>query len=305
MSLPAHASISRTATGVWFPGAACVGASWGIAVAQPRRVGPEAVLETYLTEVNTVALLTAEEEHQLGIRVQEGDAEARELMIRANLRLVISIAKRYLNRGLSFLDLIEEGNLGLVKAVERFDPHANTRFSTYATWWIKQAIRRALINTVKMVRIPSYMVEVLSRWRAASMELTYRLGRQPLFSEIASELDIPPENAALIRQALESTAALTGQSADALGALQDSLEDESQMRPEEHLLRNQDLARVEELLEAIDKREAEILKMRFGIGSGEPKTLKEIGEKINLTRERVRQIESEALRKLRVRLDRE
>lgn len=274
-------------------------------MAQSRRGGPEAVLETYLTEVNAVALLTAAEEHELGILVQAGDSEARDRMIRANLRLVISIAKRYLNRGLSFLDLIEEGNLGLVKAVERFDPHANTRFSTYATWWIKQAIRRALINTVKMVRIPSYMVEILSRWRAASMELTYQLGRQPLFCEVASELDIPPENAVLIRQALESTSALTGQGPDALGALQDSLEDENQLRPEELLFRDHDLARVAELLEAIDQREANILRLRFGIGSEEPKTLKEIGERINLTRERVRQIEGEALRKLRVQLDRE
>jgi len=267
-----------------------------------KRGDPEEALETYLSEINSVPLLSAEEEHELAIRVRDGDPEAREQMIRANLRLVVSIAKRYLNRGLSFMDLIEEGNLGLLKAVERFDPHANTRFSTYSTWWIKQSIRRALVNTVKTVRIPSYMVELIAKWKTIAAELAYTMGRQPNVSEVAAELDVAPESVQIIKQALRSSTANSGSGADVLKAMNESLEDESTKRPDEQLYDSYDLDRIRELLEVIDEREANVLRMRFGLGDHEPKTLKEIGDEFNLTRERVRQIESEAIRKLKLRL---
>ena len=270
-----------------------------------KRGEPEEALETYLGEINEVPLLTPKGEHELAILVQQGDPRAREQMIRANLRLVVSIAKKYLNRGLAFMDLIEEGNLGLLKAVERFDPHANTRFSTYATWWIKQAIRRALVNSVKTVRIPSYMVELVARWKTISIELSYKLGRQPAISEVAAELEIPPENVSFIKKAIRSSTAGSGSGGDVLRALHDSLEDENTKPPDQHLFDSYDLARIEELLEVIDQREANILRMRYGIGDQEPMTLKEIGDQIRLTRERVRQIESEAIRKLKIRLNQE
>jgi len=261
----------------------------------------EVGLETYFKEINRIDLLTPEQEKELAVRVRAGDAEAREHMIKANLRLVVSIAKNYVDRGLSLLDLIEEGNLGLLKAVERFDPDEECRFSTYATWWIKQSIRRALVNTVKTVRIPSYMVELVSKWKTLALELSYKLGRQPTFAEVAAELDVPPESIGVIKRALHSTST-SGGGGDVLRALNESLEDESVKRPDEQLFDAIDLERIGELLEVIDQREAEVLRMRYGLGDRQPMTLKEIGERIHLTRERVRQIESEAIRKLKLRL---
>src|SRR5262247_1439397 len=161
-------------------------------------------LDTYLAGINEVPLLTPEEEIELATRIQRGDLAAREHMIRANLRLVVSIAKNYGNRGLSFMDLIEEGNIGLMKAVEKFDPKAGCRFSTYATWWIKQGIRRSLVNSVKTVRVPSYMSEIVSRWKATAMELGYRLGRQATTSEIAEQLDLPESNWNVVRETVLS-----------------------------------------------------------------------------------------------------
>ena len=270
-----------------------------------KRGEPKGVLQTYLNDINTVPLLNPQEEHELALRVKAGDPEARERMIRSNLRLVVSIAKKYLNRGLSFMDLIEEGNLGLLKAVERFDPHAKTRFSTYSTWWIKQSIRRALVNTVKTVRIPSYMVELIAKWKTVSIELSYELGRPPSFSEVAAELNISPESIEFIKKAFRSSGASTSSGVDSLWSLTDSLVDENAKRPDEHLFNSYDVARIEELLDVIDQREASVLRMRYGLGNQEPKTLKEIGDRIKLTRERVRQIESEAIRKLQIRLNQE
>ena len=265
-------------------------------------------LDTYLADINEVPLLTAEQEIELALRIQQGDMAAREHMIRANLRLVVSIAKNYVNRGLQFMDLIEEGNIGLMKAVEKFDPEAGCRFSTYATWWIKQGIRRALVNTVKTVRVPSYMSEIVSRWKAMSMELTYLLGRAPTSSEIAEELELPPANWNVVRDTVTSNSQPThSMNEDASSVLADSLEDTKTKTPEEEIFNAFEVQRLQELLEAIDEREAKILRMRFGIGEGNPQpmTLKAIGEQIGVTRERVRQMEQEAMRKLHLTMARE
>jgi RNA polymerase primary sigma factor len=247
-----------------------------------------------------VPLLTAEQELALGRRIQAGDLQAREHMIRANLRLVVSVAKIYTDRGLSLQDLIAEGNIGLMKAAEKFDPAAGCRFSTYGTWWIKQSIRRALTNTVKSVRVPSYMGELISRWRVVSQELTYLLGRAPSIEEVAEELGIPEHNWPLLRRTIQVSGLGPQVSLDALSGSQETVEDKNQATPDEHLQNADLLARLSELLEVIDEREATILRLRYGLGTegGEMMTLKEIGRVVGLTRERVRQIEQEALRKL-------
>jgi RNA polymerase primary sigma factor len=256
-------------------------------------------LDTYLAEINDVPLLTAEQEIELAKRIQRGDRAAREHMIRANLRLVVSIAKNYVNRGLAFMDLIEEGNIGLMKAVEKFDPDAGCRFSTYATWWIKQGIRRSLINSVKTVRVPSYMAEIVARWKTMAMELGYRLGRAPTTAEIAQELDLPEHNWNVVRDTVSSSSQPThSMGIDAGCVFSEALEDPRARSPQEEILSAHELERVSELLEVIDGREANILRLRFGLRDGKPMTLKAIGESMGLTRERVRQMEQEALRKL-------
>ena len=256
-------------------------------------------LDTYLADINEVPLLTAEQEIELSKRVQRGDLAAREHMIRANLRLVVSIAKNYVNRGLSFMDLIEEGNIGLMKAVEKFDPKAGCRFSTYATWWIKQGIRRSLVNSVKTVRVPSYMSEIVSRWKATAMELTYRLGRQATSAEIAEELELPENNWNVVRETvLASSQPVHSMSEDAGAVFTEALEDTRSQSPEDQILSAMELGRMKELLEMLDSRESRILKLRFGLGNGEPMTLKAIGKRFGLTRERVRQMEQQALDKL-------
>jgi RNA polymerase primary sigma factor len=266
----------------------------------------EPTLDTYLKEINQVALLTADQEKALSRQVRVGDMMARERMIRANLRLVVSIAKHYMNRGLSFMDLIEEGNVGLLKAVERFNPDEECRFSTYATWWIKQAIRRALVNTSKTVRIPSYMVEMITKWKNASMELTYQLGRPPTIHEVAAKLEIPPRNLHLIKRAMRANQnAGSSISLDSFLQGRDSLEDTRSQRPDEQVLDSSEVDRLQELLGTLPDREAKIITLRFGLGNAEPMTLKDIGKVVGLTRERVRQIENEALKRLFRQLKRE
>lgn len=256
-------------------------------------------LDTYLAEINEVPLLTAQDEISLAERIGQGDLEAREHMIRANLRLVVSIAKNYVNRGLTFMDLIEEGNIGLMKAVEKFDPEAGCRFSTYATWWIKQGIRRSLVNSVKTVRVPSYMSEIVSKWKSMAMELNFRLGRAPTSAEIAEELQLPLSNWNVVRETvLSNSQPVHSMNEDASSVFTEMLEDSVTKTPEEEIFTNMELTRMQELLAAIDEREAAILKMRYGLDSGKAMTLKAIGEELGITRERVRQMEREALRKL-------
>ncbi|MEZ5975032.1 MAG: sigma-70 family RNA polymerase sigma factor [Planctomycetota bacterium] len=257
-------------------------------------------METYLHEINEVPLLTAEQERELGHRVQAGDPDAREHLIRANLRLVVAIAKIYTDRGLSLQDLIAEGNIGLMKAAEKFDPDAGCRFSTYGTWWIKQAIRRALTNTVKSVRVPGYMHEMMSKWRTVAQELSYHLGRTPTVEEVALELEIPRETWPLLKRTIESHGAGSEVSLEVITANQDTVQDERTLTPEALLTKNDLLERLQTLLETLDDRESTVLRLRYGLGNpdGETMTLKEIGKLVGVTRERVRQIEQDALRKL-------
>ena len=266
-----------------------------------RRVSTavQSPLETYLREINETALLTADEEKELSYRISDGDQSARDRMVRANLRLVVNIARGYVGKGLPLQDLIEEGNLGLLRAVEGFDPEMNTRFSTYASYWIKQSIKRALINCAKTIRIPAYMVELLSKWRRATARLQDELGRMPTPEEVARVLELPAKKLKIVKKAIQLyNSTPPSDASESHWSLGDLVADERHKGPEEELLDNDNLKHVFALLETMDSREALILRMRYGLDDGEPRTLKEIGESMGLTRERVRQIENEALERL-------
>ncbi|AWM42352.1 RNA polymerase sigma factor SigA [Gemmata obscuriglobus] len=267
-----------------------------------RRYRPDVVqspLETYLREINETALLTADQEKSLARAIAQGDTEARDQMVRANLRLVVNIARGYTGKGLALQDLIEEGNLGLLRAVEGFDPTMNTRFSTYASYWIKQSIKRALVNTAKTIRIPAYMVELLAKWRRATNKLSDELGRPPTHEEVGKLLGLPKKKLAIIKKAIRVyNAAPQADQGDQGWSIEEMLMDNRAKTPDTEMVETDDLKQVLILLEKMDQREATVLRMRFGLNDEEPKTLKEIGECLGLTRERVRQIEGEALAKL-------
>jgi RNA polymerase primary sigma factor len=233
-------------------------------------------------------------------QIEDEGNMARDRMIRSNLRLVVNIAKTFGNRGMNLSDLIEEGNLGLLRAVEGFDPDMGPRFSTYASWWIKQAIKRALINTVQPVHIPAYMVEMIARWKQAHAELQDKLHRVPTITEIAEHMQVPESKIRIIKRALRAYTAPT-QSATIEGgiSLSEMLPDHKTVEPGEAMFNESEIAKIQDLVATLDDpREAIILRLRYGLGDDEPMTLKDIGAKIGLTRERVRQIESEALKKL-------
>jgi RNA polymerase primary sigma factor len=260
-------------------------------------------LETYLREINETALLTADEEKTLARRIETGCTESRDRMVRANLRLVVNIARGYTGKGLALQDLIEEGNLGLLRAVEGFDPNMNTRFSTYASYWIKQSIKRALVNTAKTIRIPAYMVELLAKWRRATNKLTDELGRPPTAEEVGKLLGLPKKKLSIIKKAIRVYNSTPQSDQGESGwSIEEMLPDGRAKTPDTEMVETDDLKHVMVLLEKMDTREATVLRMRFGLNDEEPKTLKEIGECLGLTRERVRQIESEALAKLNVSL---
>jgi RNA polymerase primary sigma factor len=273
-----------------------------VKLSSPSRGELQTDLQIYLRQINETPLLTAEQEKELGWRIINDDCPmARDHMIRANLRLVVSIAKNYVNRGLSLQDLIEEGNVGLMRAVEGFDPAQGARFSTYASWWIKQAIKRALINAVQPIHVPAYMVELIARWKQAFRKLEGELGRQPTLQELAEEMDLPLRKIRIIRRAVKAFRVPAQTPVDENGdamSLGDLLADERSMAPDECVLRDDELRTIRRLLEAIDEREARILRLRFGLDGQEPLTLKQIAAEIGISRERVRQIADEALRKL-------
>src|SRR5262245_15972670 len=267
----------------------------------------ETPFDTYLREIQESPLLTAAEERALArvVRSAEHEAhEARERMIRSNLRLVVSTAKRWLGRGLTLPDLVEEGNLGLVHAVELFDPSREIRFSTYATWWIEQAIRRALVNTTKTVRIPRHMAQELSRWRTWARQFSQREGRDPEAEEVADAMNVPPaKRRLLIRLFRGATAGSV--SLDLLFADAQTVVDPRALRPDLIEYSDADLDRLARHLDRLPVREAEIVRMRYGLNGRErPLTLREIGRTLELSRERVRQLERSAMKKLKIALER-
>ncbi len=254
----------------------------------------------YLKEIGKVPLLTPEEEVALAIRMSEGDEEAKRRMTEANLRLVVSIAKRYVGRGMLFLDLIQEGNLGLIKAVEKFDYTKGYKFSTYATWWIRQAITRAIADQARTIRIPVHMVETINKTIRVSRQLLQELGHDPSAEEIADEMDVPVDKVRdILKIAQEPVSLETPIGEEEDSHLGDFIPDEDASEPSEaasfSLLREQ----LEEVLDTLAPREKKVLELRFGIVDGRTRTLEEVGKEFNVTRERIRQIEAKALRKLR------
>ena len=258
-------------------------------------------LQLYLRQINHSPLLSASEEKDLARQILRcGDPEARERMVRSNLRLVVNIAKHFMHRGLPLGDLIEEGNIGLIKAVEGFDPENGCRFSTYASWWIKQSIKRALINSVQPIHIPAYMVEMMGKLKTAMRELEDQLGRLPMVEELSAHMKMSPKKVRIIRKAAKAFNAPTQSgTADGEMTIEDLVHDDRVPGPDEQVLNGDNQRQLAELLEEIDEREANILKLRYGLSGEEPLTLKEIGQRIGLTRERVRQLEHLALTKLR------
>lgn len=257
----------------------------------------------YLREIGKIPLLTPEEEADLAQRIVKGDKKAKDKMVESNMRLVVSIAKGYGGRGLDFLDLIQEGNTGLLRAVEKFDPEKGFKFSTYATWWVRQAITRAIADQARTIRIPVHMVETINKVLRTTRKLTSELNREPTNEEIAKELDMEPEKVDYvmrIKQDIASLDASVGREGDDEDSvLGDFVEDEERDSPEDSAANQILKEQLSEIIATLTDREQKIIRLRFGIGGGRPHTLEEVGNEFDVTRERIRQIEAKALSKLR------
>ena len=266
----------------------------------PDGVGVEDPVRMYLKEIGKIPLLSIEEEIELAKQMELGDADAKKRLAEANLRLVVSIAKRYVGRGMQFLDLIQEGNLGLIKAVEKFDYRKGYKFSTYATWWIRQAITRAIADQARTIRIPVHMVETINRLIRTSRQLVQDLGREPTAEEIAEQMELPVERVREIRKIAQDPVSLEtpiGEEEDS--HLGDFIQDENMAVPMDQATFTLLHEQLMETLETLTEREQQVLRLRFGLDDGRPRTLEEVGKVFQVTRERIRQIEAKALRKLR------
>jgi RNA polymerase primary sigma factor len=260
-------------------------------------------IKEYLKEIDEASLLTVEQEHSLGkLVVEENDPQAREQLVRSNLRLVVNIAKKYVGRGMSLGDLIEEGNLGLIKAVDYFDPDYGTRFSTYAAWWIKQSIKRALLANVQPVHIPTYMVALMNQWRHTTAELQNRLGRTLDVEEMAEIMHLPLRKAKIIHHIVKILSSVRDTSGsdgtEDNQIIEETLQDQNTGKPEDTLVADEEQTKVLGLLNEIEPREADVLRSHYGLDGRRPMTLKQIGKQLDLTRERIRQIQRSALTKL-------
>lgn len=268
------------------------------------RYNSDTAYKLYLREIGQVNLLTPEQEIELAALIKNGDKDARELMIKANLRLVVKIARDYEGFGLPLLDLISEGNIGLMKAVERFDPAKGGKLSTYGAWWIKQSIKRALANQSKTIRLPVHLVDKISKMRRAEMKLHEEFGREPTNEELAIELDTTPLRISQMRNASVRPASLDAPIGDDdSNTFGEIVEDEQAYTPYEQLEEKTVTDMLHDLVDTLDEREITILRYRFGLDGGEEKTLEEVGKKFGVTRERIRQIQNIALRKLRKRIE--
>ena len=266
----------------------------------PDGISIEDPVRMYLKEIGKVPLLSADEEVELAKRMAEGDEDAKKRLAEANLRLVVSIAKRYVGRGMLFLDLIQEGNLGLIKAVEKFDYHKGFKFSTYATWWIRQAITRAIADQARTIRIPVHMVETINKLIRVSRQLLQELGREPTPEESAAELDMPVERVREILKISQEPVSLEtpiGEEEDS--HLGDFIQDDNVPVPAEAAAQTLLKEQLDEVLDTLTEREQKVLRLRFGMDDGRARTLEEVGKEFDVTRERIRQIEAKALRKLR------
>ena len=257
-------------------------------------------LQIYLQQISEIPLISVQDEIDLAAKIKNGDQDAREKMITANLRLVVKIAKEYSNIGLSLLDLINEGNIGLMKAVERFDPTKGGKLSTYASWWIKQSIKRALANQSKTIRLPIHMVDRVTQIRRTSTSLAEKLGRDPTDDELAAEMDLPVSRITHLKAVSQKPASLDSPIGDDDGStLSEVVPDDKSRSPLEHLQSKSLVGDISSVLDQLEPREAEIMRLRFGLEGLDPHTLEEVGEKIGVTRERVRQLQQQALRELR------
>ena len=267
---------------------------------QVEEYGTGDPVRMYLREIGKVPLLTQEQEQELAKRIAQGDQEAAKQMTEANLRLVVSIAKRYVGRGMQLLDLIQEGNLGLLKAVEKYDFTKGFKFSTYATWWVRQAITRALADQARTIRIPVHMVETMNKLTQCSRKLQQELGREPTVEELSKAMRLTPERINEIRQMCMEPVSLespVGEQDDS--HLGDFIEDNTGSQPADAVSQAMLRQQLMEILDTLSEREAKVLRLRYGLDDGRPRTLEEVGKEFNVTRERVRQIEAKALRKIR------